>query len=173
MKKILFTFIFLITFSNLKAQEISWVSFEKAIELNKKTPKLILINVYADWCGYCKKLDKTTFKSKEVIKLINENFYAVKLDGEGKEDITHKGYTFKYKQEGRTKYHEFAATIMDGKLSYPTTIVMNSDEKLLDRIPGYIDEKTMEKVLTFFSSEDYKSKKWEDFVKAFKSNIKS
>ena len=172
MKKILsFLAVIFITLT-VKAQEITWISFEEAIELNKKTPKLILIDVYTDWCGWCKKLDKITYKNNEVIKLINENFYAVKLDGEEKEDITFKDHTFKYKEEGSTKYNEFAATIMGGKLSYPTTIILSPEEKLLDRIPGYLDEKTMEKILTFFYSEDYKIKNWVEFEKTFESNIK-
>lgn len=173
MKKLLLVVTLVVFGFTIKAQEIKWISFEDAVVLNKETPKLILIDVYTDWCGWCKKLDKITYKNKEVIKLINDNFYAVKLDGEGKEDISYKDYTFKYKEEGRSKYHEFAATIMGGKLSYPTTIIMDSNEKLIDRIPGFIDEKMMEKVLTFFSSDDYKTKEWVDFEKDFKSNIKS
>ena len=173
MKKSLLIFITCIVFSNIKAQEITWVSIEEAIALNKKTPKYILIDVFTDWCGWCKKLDKITYKNEEIIKLINANFYAVKLNGEGKEDLIFKNYTFKYKEEGRIKYHEFAAMIMDGKLSYPTTVIMDEKEKLLDRIPGYLEPKMMEKVLTFFSSEEYKTKNWIDFEKDFKSKIKS
>ena len=172
MKKLFLILVLLFTFSSLKAQEeIKWLSFEKAIELNSKNPKYIIVDVYTTWCGWCKKLDKVTYKNDSIIKYINDNFYAVKLDGEGKEDITHKGYTFKYKEEGKTKYHEFAATIMNGKLSYPTTVILGKNEKLLDRIPGFLDEKTMEKVLAFFATEKYKTDKWQDFEKDFKSNL--
>lgn len=172
-KKLLVASFFLITCSSLKAQEIKWISFEEAMALNKETPKLILIDIYTDWCGWCKKLEQTTYKNTEIIKLINTHYYAVKLDGEGTEPIVFKNYTFKYKEQGNTKYHEFAATLMDGKLSYPTTIIMDNKETVLDKIPGYLDPKLMEKVLHFFSSEKFKTTNWNDFEKEFKSNIKT
>ncbi len=153
------------------AQEVNWISFEKAIELNKKEKKMILLDVYTDWCGYCKKMDKTTYKNKVIVDYINKHFYAVKLDGEGKKDITYKDYTFKYRQKGRSKFHELPASILNGKLSYPTTVFLDKDEKLLDRIPGYLNVKLMEQILNYFGQQKYKSQKWDDFVKEFKSSI--
>ena len=38
---------------------LTWISFEQAVELQKKEPRKILIDVYTDWCGWCKKMDKT------------------------------------------------------------------------------------------------------------------
>jgi thioredoxin-related protein len=172
MKKYFLILVLFVSYSTLKAQEtINWLSFEKAIQMNSKNPKYILIDVYTDWCGWCKKLDNTTYKNDSITKYINEHFYAVKLDGEGKEDITYNGQTFKYKEEGRSKYNEFAAMIMNGKLSYPTTIIMGKNEKVLDNIPGYLDEKNMEKILVFFAKEKYKTTTWADFTKSFKSNL--
>lgn len=156
---------------SMNAQEVNWISFEKAIELNKKEKKMILLDVYTDWCGYCKKMDKTTYKNKVIVDYINKHFYAVKLDGEGKKDITYKDYTFKFRQKGRSKFHELPASILNGKLSYPTTVFLDKDEKLLDRIPGFLNAKLMEQVLNYFAQEKYKSQKWDDFVKTFKSKV--
>lgn len=171
MKKYIIILLIAFFSTPIVAQEVNWISFEKAIELNKKEKKFILLDVYTDWCGWCKKMDKTTYKNKVIVDYINKHFYAVKLDGEGKKDITYKDYTFKYRQKGRSKYHELPATILNGKLSYPTTVVLDKDEKLLDRIPGYLDTKTMEKVINYFAQEKYKSEKWADFVKNFKSKV--
>lgn len=167
--------VFLLSFQ-LQAQqsqtsEVNWISFEKAVELNKQNPKPLLIDVYTDWCGWCKKMDKTTYKNVVLVKYINDNFYAVKLDGEGKEDITYKDYTFKYKGQGRRGYNEFAAALLNGKLSYPTTVFMDAEMQLLDRVPGYLNEQVMEKVTAYFATEKYKTEKWDDFVKGFKSSL--
>jgi thioredoxin-related protein len=172
MKKIVF--ILLIAFGlNVSAQEkVNWVSFEKAVELNKKNPKPFLIDIYTDWCGWCKKMDRDTYANPVIAAYINKNYHAVKMDGEGNEPITYKDYTFKLQQQGRTKYHELTAALMNGKLSYPTTVILNKEEKLLDRIPGYLDARKMEMVLAYFTRKERKPKKWADFVKNFKSNIK-
>ena len=117
-------------------------------------------------------MDLETYSNKVIIDYINNNFYAIKLDGEGKEDITYKGYTFKLKGEGRSKYHELSAALMNGRLSYPTTIFMNEKEQMLQQIPGYLSTKYFEKILAFFNTKAYIDTDWPEFEKNFKSNIK-
>ncbi len=172
MKKFFITFFLFIVTLTVSAQDIEWISIEKAIEMNKIVPKLILIDVYTDWCGWCKRMDKTTYSNKVIIDYINKNYYAVKLDGEQKEDIVFNNYTFKFKAQGRRGYNEFTAALLNGKLSYPTTVFMNEKVQLLDRVPGYLDATMMEKVIKYFATKKYESTKWEDYIKDFKSDIK-
>ena len=56
-------------------KEITWLNFEQVAELNKKNPRKVIVEVYTDWCGWCKKMDKTTFQHPEIIKYINQNYY--------------------------------------------------------------------------------------------------
>jgi len=153
------------------AQEVNWLSFEEAMKLNDESPRQILIDVYTDWCGWCKKMDKDTYSNAVIATYINTHFYAVKLNGEHKKDIKFNNHTFKFKKEKNTKYHELAAALMDGKLSYPTTLFMDENKVLLNRIPGYISTVEMEKVLAYFNEKKYKTEKWGKFLKTFKSKL--
>ncbi len=171
MRKILLIAVIVLSALSVQAQEVNWISFEEALELNKKTPKPILVDLYTDWCGWCKRMDATTYKNEVIVKFINDNYYAVKMDGEGKSDITFKGKTFKFIQQGRSKYHELAAAIMKGKMSYPSTAFFNDKEELIQTVPGYLQKERFEKILAFFSAEAYKNTPWADFEKNFKSSL--
>jgi thioredoxin-related protein len=93
MKKIFITALTIFSLS-VSAQEIKWMSLEKAVEAQKTTPKKIFIDAYTIWCGPCKMLDKNTFRNKDVATYVNENYYAVKFNAEGNETIKFQDKTF-------------------------------------------------------------------------------
>ncbi len=150
-------------------EEINWVSMEEAVALNRDNPRKILIDVYTDWCGWCKRMDATTYEHPEVVKYINENYYAVKLDGEGKEEIQFKGNTFKFVPNGRRGYHEFAAALMQGKMSYPTTIFMDEELNLLSPVPGYQKAESFYMILSYFGKNLHKSRDFQEYRKSYQS----
>jgi thioredoxin-related protein len=130
----------LLFFSTISfGQEVNWISFSEAVELagSEENPKKVFIDVYTDWCGWCKKMDKDTFQNPQVAKYMEDNFYMVKMDGEGKEPIDFKGKTYKFIPSGRKGYHELAAALMQGRLSYPTTIFLDEEMNMLSPVPGY------------------------------------
>ena len=93
MKNLLFIFGFLLSFYT-QAQEIKWMSMNDALEAQKKEPKKIFMDVYTDWCGPCKLLDKKTFHNKDVVSYVNKNYYAVKFNAEGTEEIKYNDFTY-------------------------------------------------------------------------------
>lgn len=134
---------------------IKWMTIEEAFEATQEEPKKIFIDVYTDWCGWCKKMDKDTFGDPEIAQYMNENFYAVKFNAEQSEDVVLGEQTFKFVAEGRRGYHELAAALMQGKMSYPTVVVLNEKFQLLQPIPGYRKPAEMKKVLEFFAKDQH------------------
>ena len=158
-------------FANPEPKKINWISFEKAIELNKINPKPILIDVYTDWCTWCHKMDASTYSESVIVDYINTNFYAVKLNAEQKEDIVFNDHTFKFIPSGRRGYHELAGSLLNGKLSYPSTVFLNKNQELVQAIPGYLQAPIMEKLINYMGEEIYIDKEWASFEKEFKSKI--
>ena len=75
-------------------KEIEWLTMEEAVLRNAVAPRLIIVDVYTSWCGWCKKMDKTTFQHPDVAKYVSEKFHAVKLDAESTDAITVDDITY-------------------------------------------------------------------------------
>ena len=71
---------FILFFFKVQSQEINWISLEEVVEFQKTEPKNVIIDVYTNWCGPCKLMDKNTFSNPEIVSYINKNYYAVKFN---------------------------------------------------------------------------------------------
>lgn len=151
--------------------EVNWISVEEAYTLSQTTPKKIIIDVYTDWCGWCKRMDATTYSNATIVNYINDNFYAVKFDAEQKADVTINGTTYKYVGEGRRGYHELAAALLQGQMSYPSTVFLDEKFGMIQPVPGYMDAAGIEPILAFFATNAYKTKQWDEFQAEFKSAL--
>ncbi|OIQ21795.1 MAG: thioredoxin [Flavobacterium sp. MedPE-SWcel] len=140
MKKILLILFVALGTMVTQAQEIKWMSLNEALEAQKKEAKPIFMDVYTKWCGPCKMLDKNTFHDKEVVKHINANYYAVKFNAEGTEEVTYKGKEYSNpnyvpNRKGRNSAHQFTKLL---KLQgYPTMIIFDSKGNVQESIVGY------------------------------------
>ncbi|WP_394970672.1 thioredoxin family protein [uncultured Croceitalea sp.] len=164
MRRILIILTFVLT-CTVSAQEVTWLSWNEAYELSQtdENPKKIFVDVYTDWCGWCKKMDKDTFQNPEVAEYMKANFYMVKLDAEGKEDITYDGKTFKFIPSGRRGYHELAAALLQGKMSYPTVVFLDEEFKMLSPVPGYQKVDPFMEIARYFGDNIYKEKDWKTY----------
>nr|WP_299346673.1 DUF255 domain-containing protein [Allomuricauda sp.] len=161
---------FLFGSANIQAQNVQWISWEEAVELAQTdaNPKKIFVDVYTDWCGWCKKMDKDTFQNAEVAAYMKANFYMVKMDAEGKESIDYQGKTFKFIPSGRRGYHELAAALLQGKMSYPTVVFLDEDLNMLSPVPGYQKAKPFLQIARYFGDNIYKDQDWQTYSGAGK-----
>ena len=148
---------------------IQWLSLDDVQVAMKKEPRMVWFDVYTDWCGWCKHMDKTTFVNPNVIKYINEHFYAVKFDAEQKTDIRFQGKMFAAPNPPQSRTaHPFATQLLQGQMSYPTSVVMDLNFQNPQVIPGYQDVKNIEMILKYFGEGIYKKTPWAVYQAEFK-----
>lgn len=130
-------------------------SFEDALTKAKSENKRVIIDVYTDWCGWCKKMDGEAYSNSEVKKLLNDNFVFVKLNAEG---------TAKIKYNGKEYTETDLATFFE-VTGYPTTVFLEPDGKLIEfnydkqnmkSVPGYFKTDEFKKILEYFKDGKYK-----------------
>lgn len=169
------SFIFIQKSSDAKIQEtekIKWYTFQQAVEMNKKEKKKIFIDVYTDWCGWCKVMDKNTFTHPIIVRYINEKYYAVKLNAEMKDTIIFNNTTFvNPNPKVARSTHQLAASLLNNRLSYPTTVYLDENFNMLTQVPGYLKPVDIEPILKYFGDNAYSKMKWEDYQKNFKGEI--
>jgi len=180
MKKTLLIAFVLLGISKINAQEtINWMSMNEALAAQKETPKKIFMDVYTDWCGPCKLLDKKTFHNSDVAKFVNENYYAVKFNAEGTEEITYQDFTYtnpNYQEgrKGRNSQHLLAHALK--VTGYPTIIFFNEKGELIQPVVGYKTPEQLEIFLKMIANDDYlkltTGEAWQDYQNNFKGTFK-
>lgn len=159
--------------SSGKESPIKWYSFEEAYKKNKKNPKKIFIDVFTDWCGWCKKMDAETFTDPTIAKYMNKHFYCVKFDAERKDTIVLDGQVFvNPNPTGKRSTHKLAFDLLGGNLSYPSYVFLNENGQKLSVVGGYQKAKDFEGVLHYFGDNAYLKSTWEDYRPTFKGEVK-
>ncbi|MEZ4985257.1 MAG: DUF255 domain-containing protein [Saprospiraceae bacterium] len=125
---------------------IQWLTWEEAMEAMERKPKKIFIDVYTDWCGWCKRMDASTFTDPDVSAYMNEHFYAVKFNAEGNQQLEYKDKTYSFEPSiGRSGVHTLAVKLLNGRLGYPSFVYLDEEQESLKISPGY---KTPDVLLT-------------------------
>lgn len=146
---------------------IQWLSWEQATALHKKNPKKIVVDIYTDWCGWCKRMDQNTFGDPVIAQYVNEHYYAIKFNAEQRDDILFRGKTYKFVPSGKRGYHELAAAITNGRLSYPNTVFLNEGLEVIQAIPGYKEPADFEMILTYFAKNKHLETPWETYQRNY------
>lgn len=145
--------------------QIEWLTWEEAMARNEKEPKKVLVDVYTDWCGWCKKMDKTTFVDPAIVSYVMENFYAVKFNAEQKADINYKGHTLKFNANtGRRGAHDLAVALLDGRLSFPSIVYLDETGNRISVSPGFKKADTYVNELAFIGGGHYANQSYQEFL---------
>lgn len=133
---------------------VQWVTYEEAQKLTAKKPRKIFIDVYTDWCGWCKKMDANTLSDPQIGNYLNEKYYAVKLNAESDKKTTYKG---KEMTERELASKVFKAT------GFPTTVYLDEKENVLQPISSYLEVDVLDKILHYYGENYYQKTDWATF----------
>ena len=150
-----------------EAEGIHWLTLKETEAKMREKPKKVFIDIYTGWCGWCKRMEATTFQNPALIKYINNNFYAMRFDAE-----THESFQFNGKEyhfEPQYKANTFAVELLKGQMGYPTSVFMMENFQNPQVIPGYHPVKEMEMFLLYFGDNICMHKQMPDYQKTFVS----
>ena len=175
MRNYLTLLLLMLTLTGLAQNEIQWMTMNEALAAQKQEPKKIFMDVYTNWCGPCKLMDRNTFGNKKVARFINKNFYPVKFNAEGTEPIDYQGFVYtnpNYQEgrRGRNATHFFADALrLQG---YPSILFFEEDGTLIQALPGYRSPKQIEIYLKMIANDDYKELTTVEAWEAYQNNFK-
>ncbi len=116
---------------------LNWLKIEELETIPTANKKPVLVDVYTDWCGWCKRMDKNTFQNDKVKEYLKDKYYVVKFNAEQKEPIEYRGKTYNFVKNGRRGANELAAEMLNGRLGYPTIVYLDKDLNVVKASPGY------------------------------------
>lgn len=145
-----FVFLALLLYAEVYGQELISRKVEDLTALQINEERSVLVFLTADWCTYCERIKETSFKQKEIISVLNEDFYYVEFDIEQKNTITIGEQEFVFVPSGiNAGIHQFAEAVgtVDGAVSIPTFVVLSSSWEILYQYNGYMNTNQIKKFL--------------------------
>lgn len=128
------------------AESIKWYDFNTGLDIAIKTGKPVFVDFYADWCYWCKEMDRKTFSDKEVIDYVKKNYIAVRIDTDDqRKKIIYKNQT----------YNSQSFSEAMGIEGLPTTLFIDKKGNIITSYPGYIEKKTFLDLLNYLKKECY------------------
>lgn len=119
----------------------TWRKWDAGLAEARKTGRPVLVDVYTDWCGWCKRMDRDVYARPEMIDYLTRNWVVVRINAEANTPAHYQG-------------HETTeAQIADqfGINSYPTTVMLKPTGDHLVNVPGYLPAADFKTVLRFIA----------------------
>lgn len=175
MRKMIWIYVLLafpLVLSAQTAPVLQWMDWSTAVSRQQEDKKKILLYINTSWCDACQKLEETTLSDSALARYLNANFYLVKFDAESKEELTFQEKVYRFVNKNVKSvtigYHEFAAEMLRGNLSFPSIVFLNENQEIIQSINGPKSPRELQQIATYFAENHYKKTPWSAFQKAYK-----
>jgi thioredoxin-related protein len=133
---------------------LRWHQWNEGVTAVQNSGKYMLVDVYTNWCGWCKKMDRAVFGHPQVQQLLAESFIPVKLNAESTNLITN----------GTNQYTEQEWAKQLGVNSYPTILVYDKRFQLISRFSGYRDSEKFIRYLKYIQGKHYTQYTFQEYL---------
>lgn len=140
---------------SLRSADAGWIAYDEGARASSKTGKLMIVDFTAEWCGWCKKMEKEVFSEKTISSRLARDFVTVRLDVDSSVTLTHKGKKMDARQ----------FTLLNGVEGFPTLIVFDSKENAVTSLDGYVDAATFGRFLDYLQKGQYRTMSFEKYLK--------
>ena len=142
-----------IMFSQSNNESTGKHALEEAQIRRSEAARPLIIFITANWCSYCRLMKKKVFGNANVATQIESDFYFAELNGGYTKPIKWEGKTYRFAPTGAgTGTHELALHLgaVNGKLTYPTIVILDENNKVLYRYSGYLKSDELLELLGHF-----------------------
>jgi thioredoxin-related protein len=140
--------------------KLIWYAFDEGMEKARTENKQVLIDVYTEWCGWCKTMDAKTYSNEKIINYLNEKYILIKLNPETDGEITYRG--------SKVPASDFARSL--GVSGYPSTVFFESNARMITLLPGYVSAEDFLPILEYIAEKKYTEMSFDDFLKSQSKN---
>ena len=141
------------------SEPIAWRGWDAGLQEAKRLNRPVLVDVYTQWCGWCRRMDRDVYARPEVREYLASKFVTVKIDAESSEPARFDGRSY----TSRSLAGYFRVT------GYPTTLFLRSSGEHLVNVPGYVEADKFLLVLRYIGDGHLdRGETWEDYKGASK-----
>jgi thioredoxin-related protein len=151
---------------------IRWVSLAEAQKLDSIAPRKIFLDISTSWCGWCKTMDANTFRNPTIATYMNKTYYCVHFDAETRDTVIFNGQKFwNAGPVGQRSANNFAITVLQGRLSYPSFAFISKNRMTFTIMQGYMSPQQFEPYIHYYGEEKESTVQYDEFMKTFKSEL--
>ena len=136
------------------AQDLTWHPFETALAVADSTDRPVLVDVYAPWCGWCRKMKRDVYPSTWVRSCLADGFVLTRLNRDDTDT--------RHRYRGRRLNSKRLAQAL-GAAGVPTVVLLAPDGERLTRLNGFIEADVLRPVLAYVGSGAHQRQTFEAF----------